>query len=133
MTKVKLRFETEDESGAKMVITLEGNVTRNKVLQVLDLIELMGGLSKLETRGDLEPLTKLERIKKLILQRLPAGWFSSKDVQAEYEELYGESIRLSTVSTYLQRLYSGGFLLRSGSRAMRSYKLNKMNVSGQIP
>ncbi|MCD6444916.1 hypothetical protein CW710_00995 [Candidatus Bathyarchaeota archaeon] len=130
MPKSKLRFEAEDESGVKLTITLEGNLSRDKVLQVLDLVELMGGLSKnAKPTRSLEGSTKLEKIKKLIVERLPMEWFSSRDVQAEYEELYGEPIRLSTVSTYLQRLHSSGFLLRSGSRAMRTYKLNSMSVS----
>lgn len=130
MPKSKLRFEAEDESGVRLTITLEGAISKEKILQVLDLVELMGGLSANSKRpGALEGSTKLERIKKLIVERLPVGWFSSRDVQAEYEELYGESIRLSTVSTYLQRLHNSGFLLRSGSRAMRTYKLNSMSVS----
>lgn len=130
MPKSKLRFEAEDESGVKMTITLEGAISREKILQILDLVELMGGLSVSSKHSKtFEGSTKLEKIKKLIIERLPVGWFSSRDVQAEYEELYGEPIRLSTVSTYLQRLHNSGFLLRSGSRAMRTYKLNSMSVS----
>ncbi|RLI29303.1 hypothetical protein DRO58_00055 [Candidatus Bathyarchaeota archaeon] len=130
MPRSKLRFEAEDESGVKLTITLEGNLSREKVLQVLDLVELMGGLSSNSKHvKSFEGSTKLEKIKKLIVERLSVGWFSSRDVQAEYEELYGEPIRLSTVSTYLKRLHNSGFLLRSGSRAMRAYKLNSMSIS----
>lgn len=130
MPKSRLKFEAEDESGGKLTITLEGSVSRDKILQILDLIELMGGLStNKQTATDDDSSTKLERIKKIIMEKFAVGWFSSRDVQAEYESSYNEQIRLSTVSTYLQRLHSSGFLLRSGSRAMRNYKLNKMNLS----
>ncbi len=130
MPKSRLRFEAEDESGGKLTITLEGAISRSKILQILDLVELMGGLSNNKQYNDeSESSTKLERIKKIIMDKLAVGWFSSRDVQAEYESVYNEQIRLSTVSTYLQRLHSSGFLLRSGSRAMWTYKLNKMNLS----
>ncbi|MEM1569310.1 MAG: hypothetical protein QXM89_01040 [Candidatus Bathyarchaeia archaeon] len=130
MPKSRLKFEAEDETGGKLTITLEGAVSRDKILQILDLIELMGGLSnKRQSTDESESSTKLERIKKIIMEKFPVGWFSSRDIQAEYESLFNEQIRLSTVSTYLQRLHNNGFLLRSGSRAMRNYKLNKMALS----
>ncbi|MEM2848885.1 MAG: hypothetical protein QXI36_01255 [Candidatus Bathyarchaeia archaeon] len=129
MPKSKLKFEAEDETGGKLTITLEGAISRNKILQVLDLVELMGGLSNGKQYNDeSESSTKLERIKRIIMDKLAVGWFSSRDVQGEYESVYNEQIRLSTVSTYLQRLHNSGFLLRSGSRAMRNYKLNKMSL-----
>jgi len=56
----------------------------------------------------------------------PKGWFTSSQVRRIYEEVYGEEVRLSTISTYLASLHSGGVLERKGSRAMRQYRLFPM-------
>ena len=37
--------------------------------------------------------------------------------------MYGESVKLSTVSTYLAQLHAEGFLERKGSKALRKYRL----------
>jgi hypothetical protein len=129
MAPSKLRFQLYDSDGNRLTISLEGNVSREKVLQILDLLEIMGGLSTSPPSsgfGDKQPdTTKLERIKGMIKEHFSIGWFSSKDLQLAYEEAWKEPIALSTVSTYLQRLSEGGFLMKSGSRTARRYKMVK--------
>ncbi len=128
MGSSRFRIQAFDRKGNRFAVSFEGRVSRDKVLQVLDMVELLGGLPS-EKAVDLdqagaEPLTKLERVKSTILDAFATGWFSSKDLQASYEEAYGVPLALSTASTYLQRLAFEGFLLRSGSRAARRYRLN---------
>lgn len=129
MAPSKLRFQLYDSDGNRLTISLEGNVSRDKVLQILDLFEIMGGLSPNPPLKGFEAqqpdATKLERLKAIIKGHFPIGWFSSKEIQLAYEETYKEPIALSTVSTYLQRLSEGGFLMKAGSRAERRYKMAK--------
>ncbi|MEM2904933.1 MAG: hypothetical protein QW057_01715 [Candidatus Bathyarchaeia archaeon] len=124
----RFRVQAFDRKGNKFTISFEGRASREKLLQVLDMMELLGGLpseSSTELGGALEePPSKLDRVKAVVLESFQAGWFSSKDLVASYEDAYGEALALSTASTYLQRLAAEGFLLRSGSRVSRRYRLN---------
>jgi hypothetical protein len=50
-------------------------------------------------------------------------WVRSQDLQEEYEMIFGENIKLSSLSTLLARFYDQGELERKGSRAQREYRL----------
>lgn len=123
----RFRIQAFDRKGNKFTVSFEGSASREKVLQVLDMVELLGGLSSdgaPQPGLNEEAPTKVERVKAVVLQSFALGWFSSKDVQASYEEAYDEPLALSTASTYLQRLAFEGFLLRSGPRSARRYRLS---------
>ncbi len=44
MRAQRLRLEWHDEGGNRYMIEMEGFVTRNLALKILDLIELLGGI-----------------------------------------------------------------------------------------
>jgi len=112
----KLRVEVYDESGNRYTIMLEGKISRKNVLKILDMIELLGGIrpEEISERTE-ESSTKFEKIKSIIEKRFSSSWFSSRDVQIEYENVMGEHIGLSTVSTYLSRLADRGLLIKQKS------------------
>jgi len=58
-----------------------------------------------------------------------AEWFTSKDVKKAYEEKF-DPIPLSTVSTYLARMYQEGILERRGNRNERRYRLSPQVAEG---
>ena len=66
-------------------------------------------------------LTINERLELFLKYEYPRVWFTSQDVQKHYERVYG-NIKLSTVSTYLSRMYSRSLLERRGNRTQREYK-----------
>ncbi|MFQ6074582.1 MAG: hypothetical protein ACE5Z5_00410 [Candidatus Bathyarchaeia archaeon] len=121
----RVKVDIFDSEGNKITISFEGNITRNKVLKILDLVELLGGGSVAESEEgkSLIGLSKIEKAKRVIEQRFPIGWFSSQELQTAYEDLIKEPIGLSTVSTYLSRLADRGMLTRAGSSAGRRYRL----------
>ncbi|MBS7643519.1 hypothetical protein KEJ26_02900 [Candidatus Bathyarchaeota archaeon] len=124
----KIRVDIHDHDGNHFSISLEGHVTREKVLQILDLVELLGGapITVSESRRKLpQELTKFEKVIEVIERRFPVGWFSSRDVQTAYEELYKTGLSLSTSSTYLSRLVSKGILLHTRSSTGWRYKLKR--------
>ena len=41
MTKKQIRIDMEDSDGARYNIKLEGNVTRDKVLKIFEMMDLM--------------------------------------------------------------------------------------------
>jgi len=120
----KLRIEVYDESGNRYTIMLEGKISRRNVLKILDMIELLGGMheDKFSERAE-ESLTKFEKIKSIIEKNFSSSWFSPRDVQIEYENVTGEHIGLSTVSTYLSRLANRGLLIKQKSSNKTRFRL----------
>lgn len=74
---------------------------------------------------DIENLSYKDKVFLLLEKNHANDWVKSQDLQREYEDVYGESIKLSSVSTYLARFFDQGALERRGSRAQRMYKLSK--------
>jgi hypothetical protein len=125
----KMRVELFDNEGNRYTIAFEGQVTRDKALRLLDLVELLGGMpSEGPTSGAGNVLTsnnlsRFEKVRLVLQKSFPLVWFSSKDVQAAYEQELKEPISLSTVSTYLARMTNRGLLLRAGESNNLRYKL----------
>ncbi|MHC1570426.1 MAG: transcriptional repressor [Methermicoccaceae archaeon] len=78
--------------------------------------------------GDSE-LTLRQRLEMFIKYDLDAEWFTSRDVKRAYEQKF-DSISLSTVSTYLSRMFQDGILERMGNRNERRYRLSSTAMSG---
>jgi len=121
----KMRVEIFNGSGERYAITFEGQVTREKALRLLDLVELLGGMPPTNpgwTRPTSE-LSKLDKIRLVVEKTFPIGWFSSRDIQSAYEEEFKEPISLSTVSTYLSRMSDRGILAKNGASNRLRYRV----------
>jgi DNA-binding transcriptional ArsR family regulator len=121
----KMRVEVFDGSGNRYTITFEGQVTREKALRLLDLVELLGGMptGNPEWNRTASDLSKFDKVRFVIDRNFPIVWFSSRDVQSAYEEEFKEPISLSTVSTYLSRMVDRGILTKNGVSNRRRYKI----------
>ena len=130
MPKNRVKIDLNDNEGNKVTISLEGHLTRSKVLQILDFVDLLGG-PPVETGSELLNYSKFEKIQSVIQQKFPIGWFTSQEVMIAYEDALDEPIGLSTVSTYLTRLTTKGLLKKTGSAAKIRYKVaNNIYNSG---
>jgi hypothetical protein len=124
----KMRVELFDSDGNRYTIAFEGQVTREKALRLLDLVELLGsapGESPNASAGNVLPnkaLSRFEKVQLVIQRNFPLIWFSSKDIQSIYEQELKEPVGLSTVSTYLSRMATKGMLLRTGGPNSLKYK-----------
>jgi hypothetical protein len=124
----KMRVELFDSDGNRYTIAFEGQVTREKALRLLDLVELLGsapGESPNASAGNVLPnkaLSRFEKVQLVIQKNFPLIWFSSKDIQSIYEQELKEPVGLSTVSTYLSRMATKGMLLRTGGPNSLKYK-----------
>lgn len=125
----KIKININDAEGNRITISFEGKITRNKALQVLDFVELLGGSSRADEENHPAYLSKFDKIRNIIDRRFPIGWFTSQEVMIAYEDLLNEPIGLSTASTYLSRLVDKDVLVRSGSVADRRYKLKRNLMS----
>ncbi len=108
----RLKVEFYDPEGVRHSIAVDGPVTKEKVGKILDLVELMAGLPQTSaTALGLSP-RKFDRLASTIISQLKGRNFSSGEARKVFEAAYGETIPLSTVSTYLTRLADRGVLER---------------------
>jgi len=121
----KMRIEVFDGEGNKYTISLEGNISREKAVKILDLIELLGGIPSNNPVSAISPYktAKIEKVKAIIEKKFPLVWFSSREIQEAYENEFKEPINLSTVSTYLSRLADRGFLMANSNSRVKRYRM----------
>ena len=125
----KMRVELFDNEGNRYTIAFEGQITRDKAIRLLDLVELLGGMpgetnnNQSSNLSTINNLSRFDKTKLVIQKRFPLIWFSSKEIQSIYEKELKEPISLSTVSTYLSRLTNRGILIRSGQSNNLKYKM----------
>ena len=125
----KMRVELFDSEGNRYTIAFEGQITRDKAVLLLDLVELLGGMPGESASSGVSNVvaskssSRFEKVRSVIQKSFPLIWFSSRDVQSVYEQELKEPVNLSTVSTYLARMASRGLLLRAGEGNNLKYKL----------
>ena len=124
MPAKKMRVEIFND-GDRYTISFEGQVTRDKALRLLDLVELLGGMPTVnaDLQKSVSEMPKIQKVRLAAEKSYPVGWFSSKKLQSEYEKQFNEPIRLSTISTYLSRLSDRGFFLKQGASNQLRYRL----------
>ena len=129
-----MRVELFDSEGNRYTIAFEGQITRDKAVRLIDLVELLGGMpgenvpSGIGSAIPSKKISKFEKVRLVIQKSFPLLWFSSRDVQSVYEHDLKEPISLSTVSTYLARMANRGLLLRVGESNNLKYK-----IAPQVP
>lgn len=126
----KMRIELFDNEGNKYTIGFEGQISRDKALKLIDMVELLGGLSTGNVRSTPQLAdgvrvyqTKCDKLFDLIRRNYASVWFTSNETRQAYEEEFKEPISLSTASTYLGRLNSRGLLSKSGSANSIRYRI----------
>jgi len=126
------RFAVSFPDGSKMIIIFQGkNIPWKRIQMVKDLIDIVSSAELTNNQNEAQEQTLMEKFKQVIEENFGDGsWFTSKDILDAYRRTYNEDLKLSTVSTYLLRLYNGGILERRGERKNRMYRLvKKIEVS----
>ncbi len=125
----KVKIEITDEEGTKYSLALDGAFTQNKVMRMMELLDLLGQ-SDHASHSAVAPdeSTTYGRILKLIEASYPAKEFSSADIARDYEDKHGMPIPLSTVSTYLSRLADRGALKRQKFGNSWVYRLSHLQT-----
>jgi len=126
----KMRIELFDSEGNRYSIAFEGQITRDKAVRLLDLVELLGGASlgspantNTNTQASPNDQSKFEKVRMVAQKQFPLVWFSSREIQNAFEQECKQPISLSTVSTYLTRLAGKGILSKMGPPNSLKYKL----------
>jgi len=119
MKQKRIRINLEDADGAKFKFDIEGNVTKDKVLKLFEIMDLMN--IEEEQAPDLDSVGG--KIWNAVENHFPAGKFTSSDVLEKYEDEYNEPIKLSIVSTYLARFASRNRIERKRKGREWSYQI----------
>ena len=100
----------EDSDGARYNIKLEGNVTRDKVLKIFEMMDLMN----IEEEKEVTNIDSVNaKIWHIVDKFFPVGKFTSTNILEKYEDEYNEPVKLSIISTYLSRFSTKGRVNRT--------------------
>jgi len=134
MAQKKIRINLEDSSGGKYKFDLEGNITRDKVLKLFELMDVMD-IEQEQEAPNFDTLGG--KIWYIIENYFPTGRFTSSLVLQKYEDEYNEPdavyherkkepIKLSVVSTYLARFASQNKIKRERTGREWSYQITRL-------
>lgn len=123
MARKRIRIDLEDADGAKYNFSLEGNVTREKMLKIFELMNLMN-IEEPEAGAQLDSIGA--KIWNVIDKNFPIGKFTSSMILEKYEDEYEEPIKLSVISTYLSRFAVKGRVAREKQGKEWSYQILKI-------
>ena len=124
MAKKRIRIDMEDSDGARYDIKLEGNVTRDKVLKIFEMMDLMNIEEEQETTNIDSVGSKIWHI---VDKFFPMGKFTSTNILEKYEDEFNEPIKLSVISTYLSRFSSKGRVDRTKNGREWTYQTIKIS------
>jgi len=127
MKQKRIRIDVQDKDGAKYDFKIEGNVTKEKVLKIFELMDLIN--IEEEQAPNLDSVGG--KIWNVIENSFPAGRFTSSEVLEKYEDEYNEPIKLSVVSTYLARFASRNRIERT--RAGREWSYQIIRIAQKHP
>ncbi len=123
MARKRIRIDLEDSEGAKYNFSLEGNVTREKMLKIFELMDLMN----IEEQDEVTQLDSIgAKLWNIVDKHYPIGKFTSSMVLEKYEDEYGEPIKLSVISTYLSRFATKGRVARERQGKEWAYQVLKV-------
>ena len=134
MAQKKIRINLEDSSGGKYKFDLEGNITRDKVLKLFELMDVMD-IEQEQEAPNFDTLGG--KIWYIIENYFPTGRFTSSLVLQKYEDEYNEPdavyherkkepIKLSVISTYLARFASQNKIKREKTGREWSYQITRL-------
>ncbi len=124
MAKKRIRIDMEDSEGARYDIKLEGNVTRDKVLKIFEMMDLMNIEEEQETTNLDSTGAKIWHV---VDKFFPMGKFTSTNILEKYEDEYNEPLKLSIVSTYLSRFSTKGKIDRTRTGREWTYHTIKLS------
>ena len=126
MAGKKIRIDLEDKDGAKYKFNIEGNINREKVLKIFELMDLMN-IEETANNPDTESVGG--KIWYIVDKYYPTGHFTSSEILERYEDEFNEPIKLSVISTYLSRFTSKNKVERAKKGREWAYHTIKLTNS----
>ena len=129
--KKKIKLEFFDRAGVKHSLSIEGDLTVDKVNTLLEYAEIVAGSNPRTAMPVGVQDSKMSRLLDVINTRLPGRAFDSRELWQTFRESWGDELTLGAISTYLSRLADRGTLEREGSAAHWSYRLKPSPMAPQ--
>jgi len=123
-----MKIEFTDDEGTKYTLSIEGTLTKEKMNKIIEVYEFLGG-EGVDNEPEEED-TIFSRVTRLIDEEFPASPFTTSELQAAYEDKYQQPIKLTTISTYLNRLVDRRVLKRV--RVGAGYIYRKISLNAKI-
>jgi hypothetical protein len=125
----KIKIEFEDADGSKYNLSLDGVISKNKMLKVYELMETLntpggppyeknenmnGNALTHDGKSTGDRLASVgSKIWYIVENKFNNITFTSTDIQELYEEEFKEPMRLDATATYLSRYVNRGKLIRN--------------------
>ena len=123
MAKKRIRIDMEDSDGARYDIKLEGNVTKDKILKIFEMMDLMN-IEEEQEPTNMDSVGS--KISNIVDKFFPIGKFTSTNILEKYEDEYNEPVKLSIISTYLSRFATKGRVNRTRTGREWTYQTIKI-------
>jgi hypothetical protein len=143
LDKKRIKIELEDEEGGKYNLSLEGNISKSKVMKVFELMDMLDARGKdngpeainheyhqhssESSKKDLASIGA--RIWDIVENQFTYNSFTSSDVLEIYEHEFKEPTQLSIISTYLSRFSDRKKLVRSKNGKEWVYKIPRRTTT----
>ncbi len=128
MAKKRIRIDMEDSDGARYDIKLEGNVTKDKILKIFEMMDLMN-IEEEQEPTNMDSVGS--KIWNIVDKFFPMGKFTSTNILEKYEDEYNEPVKLSIISTYLSRFATKGRVNRTRTGREWTYQTIKITQKQQ--
>ena len=121
---MRVRIEVEYDDGTRNIFQFEGNITREKLMRCLEMIDLESSpLPSAHTEDSGYSLIK--QLEYFLRITYPRKWFTSSEIREAFAKIHGIDIKPTTLSTYLSRLYEEDILERRGGRRQWQYRVRE--------
>ena len=90
--KKRFKIELEDAEGSKYNLSLEGNISKDKIMKIVEFMDLLNVESNTNSESESygnnrsTPASVGDRIWSLIESKFPYGGFTSTDILELYED-----------------------------------------------
>jgi predicted transcriptional regulator len=129
--KKKIKIEVEDVEGDRYNLSLEGNMSKEKVMKVMELMDAINigksepGEYNYHIPNPIQENTSSlsSKIWRIVESKFPSTSFTSTDILEMYADEYNEPIKLDVIATYLSRYLKKGKLSRSKGGKEWIYKV----------
>lgn len=127
--KKRFKIELEDAEGSKYNLSLEGNISKEKIMKIVEFMDLINIEPNENNEREIygsnrsTPASVGDKMWNLVEGKFPYGGFTSTDILELYEDQYNEPIKLSIISTYLSRYTERGRLIRTRQGKEWIYKM----------
>jgi hypothetical protein len=120
----------EDENGQKYNLTLQGSLSREKIMNLIEFVQRFEKNSTDTSIEHKESDRKLgQKLWNLITENFRYHTFTSTDLLRIYKDLNYETIQLSVISIYLSRFYLKKQLNRSKNGKQWVYSFVKESLN----